>query len=473
MIAGSVSERLIVITGKLSALEKKRAFQTLFLEPDERTTPREKDAVSMLVAWTYTSDLFHGLNEKQRRAVVLDAELEDFEEDDTLINVGEISVRIHVVLHGQASVYTMRGQVPGMEVPEEIEEVKTKEQADVDLKAKFQGMQRRASIAVRSDPSGAAPVLMDDAGQAVAAPAVDVSVRRRSIAIAMSSAPILEATGDGSKTNMPAAPAATAGEFDAPVRLEFSEGDALGVQATFHNADDVAVAQSGFCKSSHTVTALTAVKCMVIKNQEHIQMMHVAYQANIKDKVKLLKTVSNYATHPEESIEAMAKHCRRKYYKPGDRIIIEDDEASEVFYIASGQCRVVKDLRNPGERALNVLGRGACLGDWGVVNKQKRIASCVAVGETQLLVIGAFNFEATATQSLLEQLSENAAEGTANDEAEAEHGAVRKGAVGCFTIVEEDEDKEEEEAPPVPSFQLITRRDKRNAGAKLRAGQII
>ena len=68
---------------KLSALEKKRAFQTLVLEPDERAAPRERDAVSMLVAWTYSSDLFHGLNEKQRRAIVLEVEQEDYPEDDS------------------------------------------------------------------------------------------------------------------------------------------------------------------------------------------------------------------------------------------------------------------------------------------------------------------------------------------------------------------------------------------------------
>ena len=53
--------------------------------------------------------------------------------------------------------------------------------------------------------------------------------------------------------------------------------------------------------------------------------------------------------------------------------------------------------------------------------------------------------EGKTEQSLLEQLSESASEGAAKDEAEAEHGAVRKGAVASFTIMEGDEEDEEED----------------------------
>ena len=122
----------------------------------------------------------------------------------------------------------------------------------------------------------------------------------------------------------------------------------------------------------------------------------------------------------------------------------EGEEADRVFYIVSGQCRVVKDLHKPGERTLNVLTRGTCMGDWGVVNGLQRTASCLAVGDVQLLVIHAFNFKACACQSLLDALSDNATTRTAEAKVEAQTvGAVRSNAVA--TIREGEDENEEKE----------------------------
>lgn len=47
-----------------------------------------------------------------------------------------------------------------------------------------------------------------------------------------------------------------------------------------------------------------------------------AYYSNLEDKVELLASVPNYTSHPRESIEAMAKFCRRVWFKP-DSVIVE------------------------------------------------------------------------------------------------------------------------------------------------------
>ena len=47
-----------------------------------------------------------------------------------------------------------------------------------------------------------------------------------------------------------------------------------------------------------------------------------AYYSNLQDKVELLASVPNYTSHPRESIEAMAKFCRRVWFKP-DSVIVE------------------------------------------------------------------------------------------------------------------------------------------------------
>ena len=46
------------------------------------------------------------------------------------------------------------------------------------------------------------------------------------------------------------------------------------------------------------------------------------------------------------------------------------------------------------------------MGDWGVVNDQPRLATCVAVGDVELLMIADFNFKATVDQALLARLLE-------------------------------------------------------------------
>ena len=80
--------------------------------------------------------------------------------------------------------------------------------------------------------------------------------------------------------------------------------------------------------------------------------------------------------------------------------------AEHVYYVVHGQIRVIKDKDTDNERTLNVLGRGSCMGDWGVVNDQPRLATCVAVGDVELLMIADFNFKATVDQALLARLLE-------------------------------------------------------------------
>jgi CRP-like cAMP-binding protein len=77
----------------------------------------------------------------------------------------------------------------------------------------------------------------------------------------------------------------------------------------------------------------------------------------------LLSSVPSYAQYPRESLRSMAKFCRRVWFKQGDVLVQEGDEAEHVLYIMSGQCRVVKDLGASSERTQSVLRRGACMGD--------------------------------------------------------------------------------------------------------------
>ena len=100
------------------------------------------------------------------------------------------------------------------------------------------------------------------------------------------------------------------------------------------------------------------------------------------------------------------------------------------------------------------------MGDWGVVNDQPRLASCVAVGDVEVLSIGKFNFTATVDQLLLARLLQKTEEATKDDEEKSQSTGVaaRKNALRAPV-------KREEEL--VMKFELISRREMRRAVAQM------
>ena len=57
-----------------------------------------------------------------------------------------------------------------------------------------------------------------------------------------------------------------------PIRMAFTEGDAVGVQRAFNNIDGEAVRKHGYQTADHTVAALSDVTCMVFQPPRHISM---------------------------------------------------------------------------------------------------------------------------------------------------------------------------------------------------------
>lgn len=95
--------------------------------------------------------------------------------------------------------------------------------------------------------------------------------------------------------------------------------------------------------------------------------------------MQLLKSLSGYNTYSDTSIELMARHCHREYFQTMDRIVLEGDEPSKVFYVVKGQCRVIKHLNKPDEKTIDVLGRGSCFGDIHAVKRHNHQSSVLAL----------------------------------------------------------------------------------------------
>ena len=322
---------------RIGPKEKRRARAVLMRVPETR----KADAVKEMVAWTYCADIFHGLSDKQRRQICLEARGEAVEENGTLISVGQDAPGIKVIMEGECAIYTMRkmnldtGNQSSREGP-----------AD-GLRDKFQHLQRRTSMTVRRESS-----VVNQMGQLQHVPTV--AERRRSVAVAMNQAEQASGSLLSSRRNQ-------ADEADGimfPVRMVFSEGDSLGAQRTFHNMDASAVQREGYQKADHTVSALTKVTYMVLDDPQHIAMVEKAQRDNLQQKIELLSQVQNYTMHPRESLERMARHCRRVWFGPDDVVMKEGDKAEHVYYIVHGELNVIKDHGMPSQKSLTVIGRG-------------------------------------------------------------------------------------------------------------------
>ena len=142
-----------------------------------------------------------------------------------------------------------------------------------------------------------------------------------------------------------------------------------------------------------------------------------------------------------------------------DVIVLEGALAEHVHYVISGKVAIVK---GDGEQ-VNVIGRGSCIGDWGVVKEKLRTASCIVRSTVvEVLTITGVNFLAVVDEALLRQITDGAmgagtfgGANTGRDDATPGGGQV--GGIGQSACVHE------------ASFKLISRRATKRAGAAMLA----
>ncbi|MFB8246376.1 FAD-dependent oxidoreductase [Streptomyces sp. NPDC055952] len=77
-----------------------------------------------------------------------------------------------------------------------------------------------------------------------------------------------------------------------------------------------------------------------------------------------------YPRLPEDQMDRLARHGRRREVDAGD-VLIREGEHCETFYvIVSGSIAVIEDYGTPGERLLRVHGPGRFIGELGLLNGQ-------------------------------------------------------------------------------------------------------
>ena len=228
---------------------------------------------------------------------------------EVLMDVGETVSAIHVVLKGECAIYTMRpnpraatttaASSPGVDGSKASSDDGVKTSETTDLRSKFQAMQRRASVSIRSEPLSnpetgevsprmttsqrrqsiamavvATDVLQQQQSQAVAKPPQQQMMmqRRESVALRRASFAVAPAMPQ-QQNNGPHSQLADGSMF--PIQMTFAEGDSLGVQRAIHNSDPALVQKEGYQYADHTVIALSQLTTMVFTEAEHVELVEV------------------------------------------------------------------------------------------------------------------------------------------------------------------------------------------------------
>jgi diguanylate cyclase (GGDEF)-like protein len=96
----------------------------------------------------------------------------------------------------------------------------------------------------------------------------------------------------------------------------------------------------------------------------------------------------------EAELGALSAKMSRRGYRPGEPIFREGESGGELFVVASGLVSVSVSSKDAEDIELTRVGRGAFFGEMAILERAPRSATCVAIEETECLVLEAADFEA-------------------------------------------------------------------------------
>ncbi|MCZ6509642.1 MAG: Crp/Fnr family transcriptional regulator [Alphaproteobacteria bacterium] len=106
-----------------------------------------------------------------------------------------------------------------------------------------------------------------------------------------------------------------------------------------------------------------------------------------------LSGIDLFGSLTASELEALAKQCRWRRYAPGQHIIGDRDETTDVFFIASGRVRATVYSPAGKEVSFRDLGAGASIGELSAVDGAPRSANVIALSESVLASVPAAVFQ--------------------------------------------------------------------------------
>jgi hypothetical protein len=108
---------------------------------------------------------------------------------------------------------------------------------------------------------------------------------------------------------------------------------------------------------------------------------------SIFERVMLLKTISIFATTPEEALAELAEHLEELEFEAGKTLVEKGAEGDSLFIVVRGRVEVLD-----GENRLNELGERAVFGELSLLDSEPRSATIRAVEETTVLKLSQVAF---------------------------------------------------------------------------------
>lgn len=116
------------------------------------------------------------------------------------------------------------------------------------------------------------------------------------------------------------------------------------------------------------------------------------------DKMLFLKRVSIFSGMTLEQIRVLTSHLEEQHFLPGEVVFSEGDFSQELYILALGHVRIVKDYGGAHERTLARLDPGDFFGEMAIFEGAPRSATAVTDSEAELLVLGPEKFKQTIYQ---------------------------------------------------------------------------
>ena len=174
---------------------------------------------------------------------------------------------------------------------------------------------------------------------------------------------------------------------------------------TVHTTPTPAVLESLQAKSKHVILTHSPrgkhLPTGPLTEWSNVEFAADGYVASIGEileldpKVEKLETISACPLYSRLSISrrmALTEQVEMEYWNPGEIIINEGDSSDGRAYIVHKG--LVKTL--VGDKMVQVLGRGHSIGERGALTYEHRVASIVAYGQTQMLVLYPHIFDGVA-----------------------------------------------------------------------------
>lgn len=100
-----------------------------------------------------------------------------------------------------------------------------------------------------------------------------------------------------------------------------------------------------------------------------------------------IQSLPAFENMPAQQIKQLAPYMVRRTYAPGQFIFLEGDEVNELWFVAEGRVRIIKQSINGRVQGLCMMDKGKCFGSCPLFEMEKNPATAQAVDTVTLYVL--------------------------------------------------------------------------------------